>query len=87
MTAVDLPEGVSPLLTTVQAATYLAISPSSLETYRTRGGGPVATKVGRSVRYRLSDLDAWTVREERTPVPEVRRSNRAGKSAALRSVS
>lgn len=79
-----LPAGVSPLLTTEQAAEYLAIAPSSLQTYRTRGGGPVATMVGRCVRYRLSDLDAWTRREERTPVPEVRRSPRA--KGSLRAV-
>lgn len=88
MSAVELPAGVTPLLTTEQAAAYLAVARSSLETYRTRGGGPVATKVGRSVRYRIEDLDAWTTREERTPVPVVPRSNRSAKPGrpGLRSV-
>ncbi len=64
-----LPAGVTPLLTQEQAAAYLQISPTTLKTYRTRGGGPVATLAGRAVRYRLEDLDAWTTRESRTPVP------------------
>jgi hypothetical protein len=58
------------LLTTDQAALYLGVAASSLRSYRSRGGGPVATVVGRrSVRYRVADLDAWTREEARTPVP------------------
>ena len=92
MRAGSLPAGVVPLLTTEQAAEYLAISPATLQTYRTRGGGPVATMVARHVRYRIEDLDAWTTRQDRTPVPVVRTSPRskskpAAPAAGLRSVS
>lgn len=74
------------LLTTDQAALYLGVASSSLRTYRTRGGGPVATVVGRrSVRYRVRDLDAWTSTEARTQVPEVRRPG--GQPGSLRSAS
>lgn len=74
------------LLTTDQAALYLGVAASSLRTYRTRGGGPVATIVGRrSVRYRVRDLDAWTSTEARTPAPAARRPG--GQPAALRSAS
>jgi predicted DNA-binding transcriptional regulator AlpA len=45
------------------AAEYLALSVKTMQGYRTRGGGPVYLKLGsRTVRYRKSDLDAWTSR-------------------------
>lgn len=53
----------SDLLTPQQAAKYLHLSPRTLETMRTRGGGPPFAKYGdgRSARvvYRRCDLDAW----------------------------
>ncbi|WP_414644917.1 helix-turn-helix transcriptional regulator [Brevundimonas sp.] len=49
-----------PLLSTVEAATCLALSPRTLEAYRRKGGGPVFVALSRNVvRYRRSDLDAW----------------------------
>lgn len=51
------------VLTPKQAAKYLLLSHRTLETMRTRGGGPSFAKYGdgRSARvvYRRSDLDAW----------------------------
>jgi hypothetical protein len=84
----ELPAGLDArrLLTTDQAALYLGVAASSLKTCRTRGGGPVATRVGRrTVRYRVADLDAWTVAEARTPAPAERRPG--GQPGALRSAS
>lgn len=50
----------APLLTTRQAAEYLAYEVRTLESWRLRGGGPVFVRVSaKSVRYRLSDLEAW----------------------------
>lgn len=46
-------------LTTPLAAEYLGLSPATLETMRTRGGGPVFAKLGRRVVYERKDLDAW----------------------------
>ena len=49
----------------VQAAEYVAehyglpLSPKTLNTMRTRGGGPRAVKWGRRTLYRQSDLDQW----------------------------
>lgn len=50
-----------PLLTIEQAAEYLAIPKATLYTWRTRraGFGPRAVKLGKHLRYRRSDLDAW----------------------------
>ena len=52
------------VLTTPAAADYLGLSPATLETMRSRGGGPVFAKLGRRVVYQREDLDAW-VKERR----------------------
>lgn len=46
-------------LTTPLAAKYLGLAPATLETLRSRGGGPPFVKLGRRVVYRREDLDAW----------------------------
>jgi len=59
----------SELLTTVQAAAYLQVSPGTLEVWRaTRRHALPFLKCGRLVRYRRSDLDAWL--ESRLVRPE-----------------
>jgi CRP-like cAMP-binding protein len=56
---------VEKLRTTHEAAAFLAEhnSPvkttSTLESLRTRGGGPAFRKLGRAVRYTEADLVAW----------------------------
>jgi transcriptional regulator with XRE-family HTH domain len=47
------------LLTTKEAAALLRLSPGTLATMRTRGGGPPFCKPKGAVRYRRSDLVAW----------------------------
>lgn len=48
------------LLNTGQAATYLGVSPSTLEHWRMLGKGPTWVTLGvRLRRYRRSDLDQW----------------------------
>lgn len=47
------------LLTEVQAADFLNVSPRTLQTWRLRGGGPAFVKMGKSVRYRAADLDEF----------------------------
>lgn len=49
----------STLVTVEKAAEYLAVSSSYLNKLRVRGDGPTFCKLGRGVRYRLSDLEAW----------------------------
>ena len=46
-------------LDTPLAATYLGLSPATLETLRSRGGGPRFSKLGRRVVYQREELDAW----------------------------
>ncbi len=52
-------------INSVDAAKYLGITKKALETMRREGGGPVFHRLGhRTVRYRLTELNAWA--EERT---------------------
>jgi hypothetical protein len=44
---------------TPEAAAYLIIQPATLEQWRWSGKGPPFIKIGRIVRYRISDLDAY----------------------------
>lgn len=65
MTAPDV------LLTQDEVAAWLRVKPSTLKTWRTRGGGPPAVTIGRCVRYERSAVEAWlkSRTEGRTPVP------------------
>ena len=47
------------LMTRKQAAEHLGFAPQTLARYAWLGKGPTATKLGRSVRYKLSDIEAW----------------------------
>jgi len=49
------------LLTTAEAATYLNISPRTLEAWRTKLIGPPHFKPAgaQAVRYRAADLEQW----------------------------
>ena len=48
------------LLTEQQAAEFLSIAPGTLSVWRSTGRYSIPfVKVGRSVRYRLSDLNSW----------------------------
>ncbi|UIJ44776.1 helix-turn-helix domain-containing protein [Sphingomonas cannabina] len=50
----------SPFLTTKQTAFYLGISPATLKALRARKAGPRARKHGRSLRFHIDDIDAWS---------------------------
>ncbi len=47
------------VLKTEDAANFLGLAVSTLEKMRVYGGGPKFVKLGRSVRYRDSDLDDY----------------------------
>ena len=49
------------LLTEQEAATLLNVTAKALQGWRYRGAGPVFCKVGRCVRYRLEDLQAFVL--------------------------
>lgn len=47
------------LLSTAELSEYYGIAESTLRHWRHYGRGPVGFRVGRRVRYRRSDADAW----------------------------
>lgn len=65
------------LLNEHQASNYLDVSVRSLQAWRLRGGGPKYAKLGRSVRYRRTDLDHYVVENLTSSTSEVS----AGRSA------
>ncbi|WP_299436786.1 helix-turn-helix domain-containing protein [uncultured Rhodospira sp.] len=52
----ELPD---PLMTQGQAAAYLSKTVRTLERWRRDGVGPRYLRVGRTIRYRRADVDAW----------------------------
>jgi len=55
------------LFPTPQAAEHLGgLKPNTLEGWRIQGTGPRYIKIGRLVRYRLEDLDAYLQAQTRT---------------------
>ena len=58
--------GKIPFVDTEVAARYLALTPHSLECYRSLGGGPPFYKFGKFVRYAVKDLTAWAADRRHT---------------------
>lgn len=50
-----------PLLNERGAAGYLGVSTATLRSWRCIGEGPIYVRLGRSVRYLLTDLDAFLI--------------------------
>ncbi|MHB8368812.1 MAG: helix-turn-helix domain-containing protein [Leptospirales bacterium] len=50
---------INKLLTNGEAAEYLGMSPDTLPRWRWAGIGPAYLKVGRSIKYRRADLEAF----------------------------
>ena len=59
------------LMDTLAAAKYLDASKRTLDAWRVRGGGPVFCRVGRLVKYRQRDLDAFVAAGERRNTSEI----------------
>lgn len=51
------------------SANYIGYTESALRAWRRQSRGPAYIRVGRSIRYRLVDLDAWLARH-RVPTRE-----------------
>jgi excisionase family DNA binding protein len=56
-----IPVHPSPLLSTFEAAVYLGVPRQTLAVWRSRDTrrGPAYVNVGRHIKYRRGDLDAW----------------------------
>ena len=72
----DDPWNADPLLTTYQTADYLGVPRQTLAVWRSRRPlvGPAHMKVGRYIRYRLSEIDAWLDSQRTDPAALVTRA-------------
>ena len=61
-----------------QAAQYVGLANATLAKFRCLGGGPVFTKLGRTVVYTRADLDEW-LRNGCKTVRTVAAAGRAGR--------
>ncbi len=48
------------------AASFIGFTTAFLQNLRYRGGGPPYSKIGRQVRYRRRDIEAWAAERVRT---------------------
>jgi len=68
-------DGLDRLLSIGELAEYLGVPVATLYAWRYRGEGPPGFRVGRHLRYRWSDVQAWIERRIEpvsTPVSAVR---------------
>ena len=63
-----------PLLDTDQVATLLGLRPNTLAQWRMTGSGPTFVRLGRRVRYRAADIDAWIESQARRSTSDPGRS-------------
>lgn len=47
------------LLSTQELAEYLGVPLNTLYQWRTKGYGPAGRRIGKHIRYRESDVEAW----------------------------
>jgi len=67
---------------TREAAAYIRKSPSWLNKSRMSGSGPVYLKVGATVLYLRSDLDAYLAGTRRTAIYDFANDNAKARAAA-----
>ena len=51
--------GLEPVLTTSELAEYVGVQVQAIYDLRTDGRGPSGIRVGREIRYRVSDVVRW----------------------------
>ena len=56
--------GLGPVVTLSQLATQLGVSVQTLYDLRSQGRGPRGFRVGRELRFRVSEVDAWLAQLE-----------------------
>jgi excisionase family DNA binding protein len=56
---ISKPGPIEPLLTLDDVVAYLGIPKNTLYRWRVDGEGPRAMKIGKHLRYRRTELEAW----------------------------
>jgi hypothetical protein len=64
-------KAVTEIVSTKVAAAIADVSPRTLERKRVSGTGPKFLKLGKSVRYRISDIEEWLIANEHTSTSSV----------------
>ena len=64
------------LITRIEAADFLRISPRTLEKWAVTGQGPPFFKIGSRTAYSLDDLVTWLLERQRTSTTEARGAER-----------
>jgi excisionase family DNA binding protein len=73
--AADAERSPSPFLSLSEAAEYLGLATQTLYTWRSKGIGPVAVKIGSRVKYRQTDLDDWIAQQAEAEADRIARRN------------
>jgi excisionase family DNA binding protein len=76
------PWGLEPLLSVGELAAYLGVPVSTVYDWRTGGGGPVAHRLGKHLKFALSDVRAW-VEAQRETAPGTGRQAVSGWGVAV----
>ena len=63
-TATSTHATIEPVLTLSELAAHLSVTVQTLYDLRSKGRGPRGFRVGRELRFRQSEVDAWLVRLE-----------------------
>jgi excisionase family DNA binding protein len=63
-TTPDMNDTLEPVLTIAELAEQLCVSTQALYDLRCKGRGPHGFRVGRQIRFRRSEIEAWLVRLE-----------------------
>lgn len=63
MTQHSIPAVLDRLLTPHEVAETLQIPPTTLYQWRHQGKGPRAARIGKHLRYRATDLEAWVTEQ------------------------
>jgi excisionase family DNA binding protein len=60
---------LDPLVTITGLAEYLGVPVKTIYEWRQAGRGPVGVRIGRHLKFRLSDVQAWIEAQRDLPSP------------------
>ena len=63
-THISTHDAIEPVLSLTELAAHLTVSAQTLYDLRSKGRGPRGFRVGRELRFRRSEVDAWLARME-----------------------